>query len=307
MGADTQRVRVAAQAMATRFEIVISGEEPVRARAAGEAALDEILRIEKSLSFFRATSALSELNRHAFEKPVRPPREVFGLLQVAKGLSEATDGAFDPTIGAAMAEFRRERTNPGEMPPGMSQVRLDPAERTVRYLEKGTLLDLGGIGKGHAIDQATAVLIEAGMQNALVHGGTSTCRTLGTDSGSPWIIAISHPHPDRTTEILATFQLNNQSLSVSSIYGRGSKQGNRWMGHVIDPRTGTSVEHTELAAVVAGTATTSDALSTALLVLGDAATEEGFGARATLTKSRSGIHTTGAWNLANFPSKPALK
>jgi FAD:protein FMN transferase len=339
MGAHPERVRLAMNAMATRFEIVILDRNPVRARAAGEQALEEIRIVERQLSFFRPSSALSTVNRGADEAPVRTSALLYEILEQASELSRQTDGAFDPTVGPLLARFRGTvdhlPSRPGVLKAaGMGEVILDRTARSVAFGRPGTLLDLGGIAKGYAIDRAMEVLKESGIRSALIHGGTSTAAATGSDDGRPWTIAIAHPHPERSREVIALVELSEQSLSVSSIYGRGRGEigggdggnddgddwaghggghghgsdghgnGTSWTGHVVDPRDGTSVSHTELAAVVAPTATSADALSTALLVLGRA--ELGvFEYCSTLTSSPKGIQTRGAWKLANLPSQPS--
>jgi FAD:protein FMN transferase len=354
MGAHPERVRLAMNAMATRFEIVILDRNPVRARAAGEQALEEIRIVERQLSFFRPSSALSTVNRGADEAPVRTSALLYEILEQASELTRQTDGAFDPTVGPLLARFRGTvdhlPSRPGVLKAaGMGEVILDRTARSVAFGRPGTLLDLGGIAKGYAIDRAMEVLKESGIRSALIHGGTSTAAATGSDDGRPWTIAIAHPHPERSREVIALVELSEESLSVSSIYGRGKGEigdgdggndddggwaghgggghghgggghghgggghgrgsdghgnGGDWAGHVIDPRDGTSVSHTEMAAVVAPAATSADALSTALLVLGRA--ELGvFEYCLTLTSSPKGIQTRGAWKLANLPSQPS--
>src|SRR5262245_29023775 len=84
--------------MATRFEIVLHGDNPQALRAAGEEALDEIERIEAQLSLYRPGSEVARLNRDAAQRPVRVTPALFRLLEQARELSRETDGAFDITI-----------------------------------------------------------------------------------------------------------------------------------------------------------------------------------------------------------------
>src|SRR5438309_271553 len=91
-------VTLARDAMATRFEIVLQGENPVSLRAAGEEALDEIARLENQLSLYRPTSEIAHLNARAAHEAVRVSPGVFALLQQARQLSEESGGAFDITI-----------------------------------------------------------------------------------------------------------------------------------------------------------------------------------------------------------------
>src|SRR5437868_3350923 len=92
-------VTLARHAMATRFEIVLHGDDPVALRAAGEEALGEIDRLESQLSLYRNTSEVSHLNARAAHQPVRVTPDLFALLGQAKKLHQESGGAFDVTIG----------------------------------------------------------------------------------------------------------------------------------------------------------------------------------------------------------------
>ena len=128
------------------------------------------------------------------------------------------------------------------------------------------MLDLGSIGKGYALEQAAALLVENEFENFLIHGGTSTVCTHGTQAdGAPWRVAVDHP--DESNPPLQIMDLKNESLSVSGIDGKSfvDNEGNE-QGHVIDPRTGRPTQVARVAAVICESATESDAWATALLV-----------------------------------------
>ena len=132
--------------------------------------------------------------------------------------------------------------------------------------EKGVMLDLGSIGKGYALEQAAALLRENEFENFLIHGGTSSVYTHGTQSdGTPWRIAVKHP--DDSQPPLQIVDLQDESLSVSGIGGKSfvDNEGNV-QGHVIDPRTGRPTQAARVVAVICESATESDAWATALLV-----------------------------------------
>lgn len=273
--------------MATRFEIVLHGRNPVALRAAGEEALDEIERIEALLSLYRDTSEIAHVNARAAREPVRVSLPVFRLLEQARRLSEETGGAFDITI-APLVRCWGFMGGTGQMPApeavaaarekvGWNLVQLDPANVTVRFAREGVMLDLGAIGKGYAIERAAEILRDDGVTSAILHGGTSTVHAIGfpPDAGT-WKVAIERPLDDSATPpaLLATVSLKDESLSVSAVWGRSFQSGNKTYGHVIDPRSGQPVEAALLAAVVLPSATETDALSTALLTLGSAGLPE---------------------------------
>jgi FAD:protein FMN transferase len=262
--------------MATRFEIVLHGDNLVALRAAGEEALDEIDRLESRLSLYRAGSDVALVNRDAHRRAVRVTPEVFGVLTRARALWEQTSGAFDITV-APLVKCWGFMNGTGASPDpvaleaarqcvGMQHVELHTSTCSVRFARPGVMIDLGAIGKGYAVDRAALLLREAGVTSALIHGGTSTAFAIGTQPNSePWRIAITAPEASPSTEPLCTVLLHDESLSVSAVWGRSFSAGGKTYGHIMDPRTGAPAEHALLSAVVTPSATDSDALSTALL------------------------------------------
>ena len=274
-------VTLARNAMATRFEIVLHGDNPVALRAAGEEALDEIDRLEAQLSLYRPTSEIAHVNARAAHEAVRVSPPVFHLLEHARRLSEETGGAFDITL-APLVRCWGFMGGTGRMPEagaieearakiGMRHVELNTRTFTVRFAREGVMIDLGAIGKGYALGHAAALLREAGATSALLHGGTSTIQAIGSQpDGSPWRVAIERPGnaPPRTVEMLAQVPLVDEAMSVSAVWGRSFESNGKTFGHVIDARTGCPAEAALLSAVVLPSATESDALSTALLAMG---------------------------------------
>lgn len=270
--------------MATRFEIVLHGASAVALRAAGEAALDEVARLENQLSLHRPGSEIAQLNARAAHEAVRVTPELFALLQQAQRWDAETDGAFDITIAPLVRCWGFMGAN-GTMPTpedvataracvGMQHVQLDAKERTVKFTREGVMLDLGAIGKGYAVGQAAEILRESGVASALIHGGTSTVFAIGhPPDAEHWKLAIEKPPPtawNLNFPNLPDVRLRDEAMSVSAIWGRFFEADGKHFGHVIDPRTGAPTEAAWLAVVVLPSATETDALSTALLTLGPA-------------------------------------
>jgi thiamine biosynthesis lipoprotein len=267
-------VRLALEAMATRFELVLLGRSANPLRAAGEEALREIRSIEKRFSFYDPGSEITALNRRAAREPVVLAPDLFDLLSRAFAFSDLTDGAFDPTVGPLIrcwGFYRGSGTLPDDESlesaraiAGRRHVHLDPDAGTVSFDADGVEIDLGGIGKGYAIDEAIRILRERGVEHALLHGGTSTVASIGSGyDGAPWRIAV-----EGGESLLGTLELTDRSLSVSAPTGKSFTHEGRIMGHVIDPRLGAPATAAAVAAVESESATESDALSTAALVLG---------------------------------------
>lgn len=270
-------------AMGTRFELVLAGLDEVSLRAAGEEAIDEIRHWHDRLSAFAPGSQLNELCRVACDRPVPLDYELFELFHAACEVCERSGGALDITLGALMHALglrgdscrqsagrqsdRQQMIDTARARTGMHLVELDAASRALRLRIRDMQLDLGAIAKGFAIDRAGAVLREAGVACALIHGGTSSVLAIGAppDQAS-WRIAIADPSDAART--LGIAQLCDTALGVSAPNGRVVEHDGVRIGHVLDPRTGEPTEAASLAAVVAPSAMLADAWSTALLVLG---------------------------------------
>jgi thiamine biosynthesis lipoprotein len=291
-------VTLARHAMATRFELVLHGDNPAALRAAGEEALDEIDRLENQLSLYRPGSEIAQVNARAAHESVGVTPEVFALLQHAQRLHAETGGAFDITIAPLMRcwgfmDGTGRVPTPEELAEarskvGMRHLQLDPQNRTVRFARHGVMLDLGAIGKGYAVGQAAEILRAGGLTSALMHGGTSTVYAIGSPPGeSCWQVAIETP-PAAIGAVafpkLPAVPLHDEAMSVSATWGRFFESGGRSFGHVIDPCTGQPVNRSLLAMVALSSAMETDALSTALLTLGP----DGQGK---LSSKRSGMRT----------------
>jgi thiamine biosynthesis lipoprotein len=298
-------VKLACHAMATRFEIVLYGDNPIVLRAAGEEAIEEIHKLEAQLSLYRPSSEIAHVNARAAREPMRVTPGVFALLERAQRLTSETSGAFDITIGP-LVRCWGFMGGTGKLPlateladarakVGMHLVQLNRQDFTVRFAIEGVMLDLGAIGKGYAVDCVSEILREAGVTSGLIHSGTSTVSAIGTPPGEDsWKIAIENPanrvvshegvDSSETSKPLTTIRLKDESLSVSAVWGKSFQADGKTLGHVLDPRVGMPVTGAVLAAVVLPSAAETDALSTALLTLG----KEGHAA---IAKLRPGIRT----------------
>ena len=264
-------VRLATEAMGTRFEVVLNGDDPNRLRAIGEAALDEVRDWHDRLTLFDSGSFLSYINGHAADHPVRLDDDMFELLAECAEVHSASQGAFDITVAPLMRAwgFHQDTDSPdspapGEVPVGAGDLELDADQRTIRFLRPGMKIDLGGIGKGHALDAAASILRENDITCGLLHGGTSTVIAFGAPPGEEgWRVALSQ---DGSSPVV---NLRDAALSVSAPHGRMIEVDGERLGHIIDPTSGSPATGTQLAAVVGPTARQADAWSTALLVLGN--------------------------------------
>ncbi len=269
-------LRIETRAMACTFSVVMNAV-PAEQLAAASQSLDLVHALEAQMTVYRTDSELAQLNRRAAVEPVPVEAELFRLLLLARDISRETSGAFDPTSGPLIAIWRRARQE-GRLPgaeeieaalalTGMSHVLFDEATRTIAFDRAGVELNLGAIGKGHAVDRAADVLKRSGLDEWLVHGGFSSVLARGGHFGHDgWPVGIRNPLIPG--ERLATILLKDRSLSTSGSNVQYFRHQGKRYGHILDPRTGWPAEQLLSVSVVAPTAALADALSTAFFVGG---------------------------------------
>lgn len=280
------QVRLAREAMACTFEVILNAGQHEPATAAALAALDRVEQLEAQLTIYRDTSEVAEVNRRAAEGPVPVEAGLFALLTQAQALHAATDGAVDVTAGPLVKSWGFHR-RAGQIPEpqelaaalartGMAHVELDADAMTVRFLRPGMELNLGAIGKGYALDRAAEVLCEAGVTDFLWHGGRSSVLARGSSAtladdawahdGGGWLVGLADPlRPERR---LLEIRLRNQALGTSGATTQFFRHAGRRYGHILDPRTGWPAEGVFSSTALAPTAAEADALATAFYVLG---------------------------------------
>ncbi len=275
---DAALLRLARRAMATTFEIVLPFDSDA-ALTHGQAAFDLLDQLEDQLTVYREHSEVCRLNRTAFHAPVPVERSLFDLLREAARITEETEGAFDVTTGALIKEwgfFRGPRRVPSDAEReaalervGMRHVELDAERQTVAFRRRGLEINLGSIGKGHALDRVGDYLAATGKFPAvLLHGGHSSVYARGSPNDDPrgWRVGITHPWD--AGRRLAEVWLRDRSLATSAATFQYLEHDGRKLGHVLDPRTGWPAAGLASATVVAATGAEADALSTAFYVGG---------------------------------------
>jgi thiamine biosynthesis lipoprotein len=260
--------RFSHEAMATTFEIIIIHEDERYARQAAIAAFDEVDRLENELSRFLENSDVTRINNLPANQPLQLGLDTFECLKTAKRIYAETSGAFDITIGSLLKCWRNEEGSPREPSPkevdfarlhtGTNLLELNEAEHTIKLSVGGVQVDLGGIGKGYAVDRVAELLREWSTDVALISGGYSSVLALDAPPGKKgWPLTVTNPAGSR--EIFARPLLRNAALG-----GSGVQKG----GHIIDPRTVKPVVGRLAAWSSAPDATTADALSTAFMIMG---------------------------------------
>ena len=232
-------------------------------------------RFDALFTTYSPQSPLSHINAHAGRGLQQVPTEVIDILRMSQRYSDLTQGAFDVTVGPLLTLWRQSVTAQ-EQPTAAAIVTtlLSIGSHKIQFgvnhqvsLPSHTMaLDLGGIGKGYALDQAVKHLQEQGVTNALLNFGQSSLWALGQPPGDTgWRLLLRRPNGEAIG--IATF--GNQAISVSGSLGDSMEVGGQRYGHIIDPRTGMPVQRDLLACIVAPSAAQAEALSTALLILGE--------------------------------------
>lgn len=264
------------------------------------------------MSIHRADSELARINASATTNAVVVSPELFAVLQLAQDIATQTDGAFDITIrpladlwGFIWKQHRLPTTEELErtLPlVNFRYVQLDPATRTVRILKPSLSLDLGGIGKGVAVDWAIAKLQSLGITNAMARAG-GDLRVIGAPPGEThWTVQLEDPRKEGQR---VNIPLRDAALSTSGNYENYFEVNGRRYSHILNPRTGLPVEGIAACTIIAPTCAESDAWATALFVLGLEKSLERFGPTRAMRFTVPSIdNKTPGWHIRQSRSFP---
>lgn len=249
---DLIRFEESLDAMGTTYSIVLYGRDRFKLQAAIEMAFEEVRRLDGMLSNYRPESEWSKINRQAAEQPVTVSKELFDLLSACVRYSQASDGAFDITVGPLMkvwgfykgsgrfphrSEIRGAMSNVG-----YRNVELDAKAQTVRFRRSGVEIDPGGVGKGYAVDRVVDILKTNGITTGLITAGSSSIYGIGAppNEGRGWRLEIRNPkNPNLTVQEVF---LKNESMSTSGNYEKFFRVREKMYSHIMDPRTGYPAE-----------------------------------------------------------------
>src|SRR5271167_921164 len=193
--------RVTDGIMGTRITVELWADDKDKAEQAIDAVLQEMRHIDESMSTYKPTSEVSQVNDKAADGPMKISKELFDLLVTAKEYSVITEGAFDITYASVgyLYDFRKhihpDEAQIGKALPAVDyrHVLLDPKNQTVQFSQKGVRIDLGGIAKGYSVDRGIDVLKARGYTRMYVGAGGDS-RIIGDRFGKPWIVGIRDPN-----------------------------------------------------------------------------------------------------------------
>jgi thiamine biosynthesis lipoprotein len=259
--------------MGTRCVVELWAEDPDRGLAAIEAVFAEFRRIDAAMSTYKPESELSRVNATAAHAPMRISRELYDLLATSIEYSKLTGGAFDVTYASVgylydyRAHVHPDADAIAAALPGIDyrHIELIPETQSVHFRQQGVRIDLGGIGKGYAVDRGIAVLQDLGIERAMVNAGGDT-RIIGDRLGQPWIVGIRHP--DDESRVVLRIPLTDTAMSTSGDYERFFEENGVRYHHILDPRTGRSASKVRSVTIIAATATRTDALTKSVFVMG---------------------------------------
>jgi FAD:protein FMN transferase len=263
--------------MGTSARIVLYARGESRAREMSDGAFARIAELDARFSDYREDSEVKRLCAKAGGPPVPVSEDLLRVLSAAQRVAQRSDGAFDVTIGPVSRLWRRARAA-GELPRrdelaaarrlvGYRNLDLSPGDRTARLRQAGMMLDLGGIGKGYAADAALSLLRARGAPAALVALGGDVAAGDPPPGRAGWQIAIA-PLGPASPGATSSKRLRNAGISTSGDAEQFLERDGERHSHVLDPSSGLARTGHRGVTVVAGSATMSDALSTAVGVMG---------------------------------------
>jgi len=263
--------------MGTQLEMLLLHPDKAYLRGVINDIEEEVNRLESRLSRFIPTSEVSRINRLAAKKPVLIDPEMVSILKIALKFYDLTDGAFDITVAPLLRKWGfyqknyqvvdAETLEKLKQSVGSNRVELDETRRTIRFMQKGMEIDLGGMGKGYTVDRIVEILRESDISAALISFGGSSIYGRGKPEGQEsWRFSFKvSDHPDFDPVPVA---LRDHGFSLSAPYYRQFNQDGKSYGHIFDPVAGQPTEGLLAAAVIDESALHAEMLSTAFMVMG---------------------------------------
>lgn len=259
--------------MGTNIYVEVWSEDPIQGQLGVKTVLAEMERINQLMSPYIESSELSKINNTAGREALVISPEMFELLDKSIKISELTKGAFDITFASVGYLYNyKENQRPDDKTIdsllsaiNYKHIQLNAEKSSVKFLNDKVKIDLGGIAKGHAVDNAISLLERMGITNALVTAGGDT-RLLGDRQGKPWIVGIRDPRNRDKQAVL--LPMKSSAMSTSGDYERYFEEDGQRYHHILSPKTGKSTYDVQSVSIIGPSSTYNDALSTAVFVMG---------------------------------------
>lgn len=256
-------------AMGTRLDIVLTDIPELHAETVCRDIKSTVKRLESILNPFDPTSKIFLINQRAFKKAVPVDEQLCKILKMCYRFHKLTNGDFDISL-FKLSEWWRMNSNATTVDPdvqshnlGMQHILIDDNQRTVRFANSDVAIDPGAFGKGLALEHVNGILEDYNVKNAFISFGESSVLARGTHPyGDCWQVGIQNVM--KPEDIVYTVKLNNESLSTSGGYTRGTAYQRRY--HIFDPCSGSLVRKPKTITVKSGSPLEAEVLSTALMV-----------------------------------------
>lgn len=264
--------------MGTDVRVTLWHDRPEQAQQAIRAVMAEMQRIDDTYSPYREHSDLARINAQAAHQSMPLSPEFVHLVKRSLHFSALSGGAFDITFASLgwhydyRAGQQPDTDRQQALLPAINYrlLNLDEAQGQLRFGHPDMRIDLGAIAKGYAVDRSIDILQRLGIRHASVSAGGDS-RLLGDRMGRPWLIGIKNPRQSSADarDVVLTMPLSDLAISTSGDYERYfmDDQGQR-VHHILNPRTGRPAEELISVTVLGPVATDTDAVSTAVFVLG---------------------------------------
>ncbi len=277
---ELHRYELSSPHMGTLFRITLFAPSPAAAEAAAREAFQRVAALEDIMSDYQADSELMLLAGQPWGRPVSVSEDLFQVLQRAQDFAARSRGAFDVTMGpyVRLWRFARKRKRlpaaaelaSASRSVGFQHLRLDSRQRAATLLAPGMRLDLGGIAKGYAADEALKILRRHGLPRALVAASGDLALGDPPPGARGWKVGIAALEERGAERLERVIELCNAGISTSGGTEQFIEIDGRRYSHILDPRTGLGLTNRIQATVIAANATTTDAMATAVCVLGPA-------------------------------------
>jgi thiamine biosynthesis lipoprotein len=271
--------------MGVEFQVVLYADDGAHAEEVLTKAMARVAALDKALSDYDPESELSKLCETSNVAPgvpqerfpsVKVSDDLWIVLSVAQRISQESDGAFDVTIGPLSRLWRRARRwkelpEPDALTEARNRVgfqflKLDPATRTVQLLKPNMRLDLGGIAKGYAADEAREAIKACGIRQALVRASGDISAGDPPPGQPGWQVGIAPLNADDPPQRFV--ELANCAISTSGDARQHLVVAGKRYSHIIDPRTGVGISGRSSVTVIAPQGIIADGLDTAASVQG---------------------------------------
>ncbi len=280
-------LKKAIMSMGTVFDISAYVSQKSGAEKVFDKVFHEVNRLDNVMSNYKPESDLSKINRKAASESVSCDDELAYIIEQSIEYGDITQGAFDITIGPLMKKwgfFKAQGRIPDnneldsvlqsvsykniriEEKTKKSLFRGSNSEKVISFVNPHTQVDLGGIGKGYAVDVAMKLLRKNGIRSALINFAGNVYASGSPPGRKSWIIGLQHPRNSK--EILGSFEVTDKAVSTSGDYEKFFTMNGERYSHIIDPRSGIPVKGIASVTIIADSATKADALSTGVFVLG---------------------------------------